>query len=95
MLISQLDLDEKFPALYETIWTRFTCADGYEVFSDVFDTLKELKSRKITLGVISNSDERVGKKGQNKFACLLWYPFRSLKHSYSASSGEPQIGFIF
>ncbi|CAO3694447.1 unnamed protein product [Umbelopsis ramanniana] len=56
---SEKDLDETFPALYETIWTRFTCADGYEVFSDVFDTLKELKSRKITLGVISNSDERV------------------------------------
>ncbi|KAI8583888.1 hypothetical protein K450DRAFT_220439 [Umbelopsis ramanniana AG] len=56
---SEKDLDEKFLALYETIWTRFTCADGYEVFSDVFDTLKELKSRKITLGVISNSDERV------------------------------------
>ncbi|KAH8553086.1 HAD-like domain-containing protein [Umbelopsis sp. PMI_123] len=56
---SEKDLDEQFPALYETIWTRFTCADGYEVFSDVFDTLKELKSRKVTLGVISNSDERV------------------------------------
>jgi FMN phosphatase YigB (HAD superfamily) len=32
------------------------------VFSDVFATLKELKSRNITLGVISNSDERVGKQ---------------------------------
>jgi FMN phosphatase YigB (HAD superfamily) len=54
------DLDEKFPVLFDTIWNRFTSADGYEVFSDVFNTLKELKSRNITLGVVSNSDERVG-----------------------------------
>ncbi|GAB5589809.1 hypothetical protein Unana1_04709 [Umbelopsis nana] len=56
---SERDLDEKFPVLFDTIWTRFTSADGYEVFSDVFSTLKELKSRNITLGVVSNSDERV------------------------------------
>ncbi|KAG2184399.1 hypothetical protein INT43_000308 [Umbelopsis isabellina] len=39
--------------------SQFTSADGYEVFGDVHSTLQELKSRKISLGVISNSDERV------------------------------------
>lgn len=54
-------MDVKFDELFENIWTRFTSADGYEVFGDVHSTLQELKSRNVSLGVISNSDERVGR----------------------------------
>ncbi|CAM0142248.1 unnamed protein product [Umbelopsis sp. WA50703] len=57
--VTEKDLDVKFGELFENLWTRFTSADGYEVFGDVHSTLQELRSRKISLGVISNSDERV------------------------------------
>lgn len=56
-----VELDPKFDELYHAIYTRFTTAEAYSVFPDVLGTLKELKMHGFQMGVISNSDERVGK----------------------------------
>lgn len=56
-----IDLDTKFDELYHALYTRFTTAEAYSVFPDVVGTLKELKMYGFQMGVISNSDERVGK----------------------------------
>lgn len=54
-------MDPKFDELYHALYTRFTTAEAYSVFPDVLGTLKELKNHGFKMGVISNSDERVGK----------------------------------
>lgn len=55
------ELDPNFDELYEALYTRFTTAEAYAIFPDVVKTLQELKEQGFQMGVISNSDERVGK----------------------------------
>jgi FMN phosphatase YigB (HAD superfamily) len=54
-------LDTNFDQLYNALYSRFTTAEAYSVFPDVLGTLKELKMSGFQMGVISNSDERIGK----------------------------------
>lgn len=56
-----IDLDHDFDQLYNALYTRFTTAEAYSIFPDVLSALNELKQRGFHMGVISNSDERVGK----------------------------------
>ena len=62
-----IDLDRDFDQLYNALYTRFTTAEAYSIFPDVLSTLNELKQHGFHMGVISNSDERVGKVA---FMCI-------------------------
>ena len=42
------------------LYDQFTSPSYWIVYDDVIDCLKELKSNGLTLGVISNFDERLG-----------------------------------
>ena len=53
-------MDKNFDQLFNALYTRFTTAEAYSVFPDVLGTLQDLKERGFQMGVISNSDERVG-----------------------------------
>ena len=57
----EIDLDSSFDPLYDALYARFTTAEAYSIFPDVLDTLDQLKKLGYQMGVISNSDERVGK----------------------------------
>jgi FMN phosphatase YigB (HAD superfamily) len=62
VLIVKIDIDSNFNELFDSLYSRFTTAEAYSIFPDVLGTLKELKHHGFTMGVISNSDERVGNK---------------------------------
>lgn len=59
--MSMIELDPNFDQLYNALYNRFTTAAAYSIFPDVVSTLEELKTRGFKMGVITNSDERVGK----------------------------------
>lgn len=60
-------MDRNFDQLYNALYTRFTTAEAYSLFPDVLSTLAELKQHGFQMGVISNSDERVGKVQNNVY----------------------------
>jgi len=48
-----------FEAYFRTVYAEFARAEVWEVYDDVFATLETLRARGITLGVISNFDQRL------------------------------------
>ncbi|KAG0182559.1 Haloacid dehalogenase-like hydrolase domain-containing protein 3 [Apophysomyces sp. BC1034] len=59
------DLDSVFTDLFETLYHRFTNAQGYDIFVDVVPNLKALHQHGFRMGVVSNSDERIVEVLQN------------------------------
>ncbi len=64
-------MDPNFDKLYNALYSRFTTAEAYSIFPDVLGTLQDLKEKGFQMGVISNSDERVGKINCTEF--ILFY----------------------
>ncbi|KAG9291210.1 hypothetical protein G9A89_021712 [Geosiphon pyriformis] len=54
-------LSSKIGVLADSLYKKFSTSDAYRLYPDTKPVLKELHSRNIKLGVISNSDERVAK----------------------------------
>ncbi|KAF8320700.1 HAD-like protein [Clavulina sp. PMI_390] len=52
-------VEKALPSIVPALMKRFSSGEGYELYPDVLTSLKELRARGDTLGVVSNSDSRV------------------------------------
>ena len=76
--------DVNLSALSQHLYDRFSCADAFEAFGRVEETLAVWKNQNLSIVAVSNTDYRI-KSALEQFG---WYP-RYLSHVVTATDGLP------
>jgi putative hydrolase of the HAD superfamily len=58
-VFDEVGMVENFDAFFDKVYERFHGSQGWMLFPETFDVLKELKNRGLKLGIISNFDSRI------------------------------------
>ncbi|KAF7732047.1 Haloacid dehalogenase-like hydrolase domain-containing protein 3 [Apophysomyces ossiformis] len=57
--VPKSELDLGFDGMFETLYHRYSMAEGYHVFDDVIPNLQALRQDGFRMGIVSNTDERI------------------------------------
>ena len=58
-------------SISDKLYSDFSGAENWEVFPDVLPTLEEMKAAGVSLGAVSNFDDRLGRSSPNSLIIVL------------------------